>query len=91
MVSPLKLKESAETKNLNRKGEKEMTTAKILKQQAYCQTCKKVTVFKKPAPSAKETEMLLNDINSVKVAPWKCDGITSKHGNRFEGCGAIMK
>tara|TARA_B100001123_G_scaffold439435_1_gene576311 strand:+ start:650 stop:856 length:207 start_codon:yes stop_codon:yes gene_type:complete len=58
--------------------------------EAYCQTCNKITVFKKPAPSAKETEMLLNDINSVKVAPWKCDGFISESGSIFEGCGKVM-
>jgi hypothetical protein len=68
-----------------------MTTAKIFKQKAYCQTCKKVTVFKKTAPNAKETEMLLNDINSVKVAPWICDGITIKSNKLFQGCGEPMK
>lgn len=68
-------------------------TDKILKQEVYCQTCKKVTVFKKPPLPSKEMEMLLNsenivrDIDSVELPSWKCDGVTSKSGNRFEGCG----
>ena len=70
-----------------------MTTDKILEQEAYCQTCKKVTVFKKPPLPPKDVKKLLNsedivrDMIGMELPSWKCDGVTSKSGNRLEGCG----
>lgn len=58
--------------------------------EGYCETCNKVTVFKKPEPTAIWKAGLPPIYTEIE--PWLCDGITSKSGKRFEGCGeATMK